>query len=70
MENTALNKTKTSEKAESKAGLDTLSVVSIGIMGFVSAAIGLWSMFCFANILFENGPLVTIKSLFSAVFGM
>ena len=70
MENTALNKSKTSEKAESNTGLDTVSIVSIGIMGFVSAAIGLWSMFCFANILFENGPLATIKSFVSAVSGL
>lgn len=67
---TTLTKTQTKASEQTQVGLDSVSKTSIGVMGGISALIGLWAAACFVGALISDGPLGLIKGWFAAITGM
>lgn len=70
---TTAQRTKTREHTEStsQSRLDNASQVGIGIMGGISALIGLWAVACLVSAMIGSGGLLNLtRSWFQAVTGM
>jgi hypothetical protein len=68
-------KTETRSRGKSlsttQTGLDTVSRAAIGVMGGISALIGLWAAACLVSALIGGGGLLNLtSSWFQAVTGM
>ena len=66
--NTAI-KTNSNVKSEVGSGVETVSKVSIGVMGFVSLLVGVWAVACLVGALVSTGPAGVIAGFFSAILG-
>lgn len=63
-------KDKTSLLSRADSGFDVISFSVIGVMGAVSASIGVGAMVCFASALLNSGPFELIKGFVAAVTTM
>lgn len=69
------SKTETRSRGKSssttRTGLDAVSRTAIGVMGGISALIGLWAAACLVSALIDGGGLLSLtSSWFQAVTGM
>ncbi|MCB2184576.1 MAG: hypothetical protein KQH63_21340 [Desulfobulbaceae bacterium] len=69
MKSAAITKTRTQAKSSVFVS-DKVAMGSIAAMGGVSAAIGVWSVLCFAAALLNNGPIEMFKGAFTALTGI
>jgi len=59
--------TKTKTNTTTNAS-ETVSKVSITVMGIISATIGIWAVACLVGAVVSNGPLNVIKGFASSLF--
>jgi hypothetical protein len=69
-ENVQCVKDKATLNDRTGTGFDLVSYSIIGVMGFVSASIGIGAVVCFASALVSSGPAELIKGFIAAVTAM
>jgi hypothetical protein len=70
MESMTKTKQQAGTRENTQAGLDTLSIGSIAVMGGISALIGLWALASLVSAMVSSGPLALAMGWFQAVSGL